>query len=263
MEKKFKFYCKELGMTEPFSMNDLKSSIIRNCDAYDKCLQYLGYSASERELYEGDVIELVITDKLMDIHKDGFAGSNMGKYVKESIAEGEPITSIICAIEPESNTLTTGYKIYCLRNGKIKRDLHGELEVDSSSYNDGYFPQYLAAKGAVCIGNIVESPDIVQKRGDMFNILMNEFYVTMESVEDMIAFAEVVGAENIQSKYEVEEAYYQGFLHCLVNKDTFEFKLIHWMKADGDYHRMKFEDFIYSDFWQKIKETRGISDGKE
>lgn len=69
----------------------------------------------------------------MDIHKCGFAGSNMGKYVMDSITLGNPITSIICAIRPQSNLLTTGYDIYCLRNGKILRNKKGELEADTTA----------------------------------------------------------------------------------------------------------------------------------
>lgn len=253
MEKKFKFFNKELGMTEAFTIGELKSSIMRDCYAYETCLQYLGYKADERELYEGDIIELIITEDLMDIHKNGFSNSNMGNYIKESIADGKPITSIVCAINTESNTLTTGYDIYCLRNGKIQRNKHGDLETDASSYNDSYFPSYLASKGAKYIGNILETPDILQEMGTLWEIPVNKFYVTMYSCEDMITFADSIGIENIITPCnDVEETYRNGYIHCLIDVENNVFQMINWQEFDSDLSIFKFTNFKYSNIWHNI-----------
>lgn len=252
MEKKFKFYSEELGMSEVYSMNDLKSSIIRNCYAYDKCFQYLGYKAGDRELFEGDIIELTITDEQMDVHGTGIAHSSIGKYVSESIEEGNPITSIICAIRPENSNLTTGYDIYCLRNGKIERNKRGELEPDTSSYNDGYFPQYLTNKGAKYIGNIVENPDILQNKGELWDIKADKFLISFGSINDIIIFSEAINPKNFESPYgDCIEAYPNGYIHCLVDMSQFKFQLVDWRHI-GDYPLFYFENFRYSSNWREV-----------
>lgn len=259
MDKKFKFYCKELGMTEAFSINELKTSVIRNAEAYDKTLQYLGYKdANARELYEGDVIELTITDELMDIHKNSFIGSNLGKYIQKSIEENNPITSVICAIEHENNCLTTGYKIYCLRKGKIQRyGNDGALDVDTSSYNDGYFPSYLAKKGAVWIGNILENPELPYERSELWYVPKKKFYVSVGSVDDMEQLVDAIGIDRIKMPYDSpEETYHKGYVQCLIDLDNNTFEMISWMNVDTNYPLYNFENFMYSNVYNHFLESK-------
>lgn len=245
MKKKFKFYCKELGMTEAFSIEELKSSIIKNCYAYSICLQYLGYCVQGRELYEGDIIELTITDELMNIHQNGFANSNIGKHIAESIKEGNPITSILCAINPENKGLSTGYSIYCLRNGKIQREEDGELEIEAISFNDAYFPQYLIEKGAVYIGNIVETPSLLQDRGEIWKIPVDKFYVSINSMDDIPS-----------SIPTLKDAYRKGYTKCFVDIEDYPFTkyvLTYESAINRDYPIFEFENFKYSDIWNRTK----------
>lgn len=60
------------------------SELIRSGKTYDEYLQYQGFEASDgRPVYQGDVLELKITDELMDVTKNHFSISNIGKYLKK------------------------------------------------------------------------------------------------------------------------------------------------------------------------------------
>lgn len=49
------------------------SELIRSGKTYDEYLQYQGFEATGgRPVYQGDVLELKITDELMDVTKDHF-----------------------------------------------------------------------------------------------------------------------------------------------------------------------------------------------
>ena len=139
-----------------FNINDLKANIIARFDYY---LQYLGFKdAWKRELYEGDVIELTITPDLMDVTKDGFACSNLGKYIKE---QGD-ITTVGMIFKYDNTFLGVHYDLYFYRNGKLIRDEDGNVEIETSGA-DYNFPIYLCQKGAVRIGNIVSEPKLLNK----------------------------------------------------------------------------------------------------
>ena len=156
LEKKFKAYSETLGMSEPMTLKELISEQT-DFDEYDRYLQFLGYQDhAKRELYEGDVIELTITEDLM---KSSFRNSNLGKYIEEHPG----VTSIVLEHEPDNNCLSMSYVVYAKVNGAFeyqpnkrpKTIAHGE---------DSNFPQYLSCKGAVYIGNTIESPYLIKQR---------------------------------------------------------------------------------------------------
>ena len=68
LERKFKAYSNELGMSEPRSLEEL---VTQQTDfrKYKTFLQYLGFSdANKRDLYEGDVIELMLISYSWKMH---------------------------------------------------------------------------------------------------------------------------------------------------------------------------------------------------
>ena len=157
--KKFKAYSSILGMSEPMGLKELIQNST-DFDEFEIYLQYLGYNdANNRELYEGDVIELTITEDLMNPEKNMFFNSNLGKYIKEH----PNITHIVLEHDIEPGSLSMNYAVYAKVDGEfqyfdddtIKRLTYGE---------DSSFPKYLVHKGAVYIGNIIENPKLIIKK---------------------------------------------------------------------------------------------------
>lgn len=123
---------------------------------YEWC-QYLGlHDADDKELYQGDIIELEITEKLM---KTSFRSSNLGKYCKK-----HPEITDILLIFDNSNILTMQYKVAQKINGNLDYDEEGDGDLNIITYGeDSNFPQYLISKGAIYIGNILEKESILTK----------------------------------------------------------------------------------------------------
>lgn len=154
--KKFKAYSKRLGMSESIILEDLINNKT-DFDEYDIYLQYLGYNdASERELYEGDVIELKITDELM---KTSFSNSNLGKYIKEN----PNITSIVLEHKTDSSCVSMDYDVYAKVDGEFVYRSDKKVKTIASG-EDTMFPKYLVSKGAVYIGNVMENPYLIQQK---------------------------------------------------------------------------------------------------
>ena len=156
LEKKFKAYSKILGISEPMTLKELTRGLT-DFDEYDYYLQYLGYhDKSDRELYEGDVVELTITDDLM---KSSFSNSNMGKYIEEH----PNVTSVVIEHKPNTDCLSMSYVVYAKVNGEFEY-LPNKMPKTLAYGEDSMFPKYLAQKGAVYIGNTIETPYLIKQR---------------------------------------------------------------------------------------------------
>ena len=148
-----------LGMSEPMGLKELIQNST-DFDEFEIYLQYLGYNdANNRELYEGDVIELTITEDLMNPEKNMFFNSNLGKYIKEH----PNITHIVLEHEIELNALSMPYSIYAKYNGKFQYLENGIVKCLSRG-EESNFPKYLVEKGAVYIGNVVENPYLIKPK---------------------------------------------------------------------------------------------------
>lgn len=271
--KKFKAYSKQLGMSEALTLRQLA---IQQTDfgEFDEYFQYLGFTdANGRELYEGDVIELVITPDMLDIHKNPFAASNIGKY----IIEQKNITSLICEFVADSTTLSTKYNLYCLRNGKILRHKDGALKEMYFHTEDSLFPQYLINKGAVYIGNIIENPELIQLRGSVWHLSgltgMNRVYIETNSADEAIELANMFGEKNVSFKYPnwpayssaglnnyldiIKQAYQEGFVYYLFEKSNPESLWpVNFKHTDNKIPIVCFHDFKYSCYWKKLQQCK-------
>lgn len=158
IEQKFKGYSNVHGLSDPCTLKHLmyygKDLLLRS----DTFIQYLGYhDFNSVEVYEGDVLELKITDELMNHKENMFFNSNIGKYIEK---EGN-ITSVILVNKYDKDCMSMDYEIYFCRDCKIERDNDGIPDIGSMG-DDKMFPQYLCCKGAVIIGNIVVDKDILE-----------------------------------------------------------------------------------------------------
>lgn len=154
--QKFKGYSEESGLTDAYTLQDLMTGTLKD---YSTFLQFLGYvDANKTEVYEGDVLELKITDDLMNHEKNAFYNSNLGQHIEK---EGN-ITSVILLNSADKTCMSMDYKGYFCVNGKIERYEDGELEIAFRG-DDKSFPQYLCCKGATIVGNIVADKDIIER----------------------------------------------------------------------------------------------------
>lgn len=157
-EQKFKCYSKIYGLSSQGST--LKHLMCCGEDLllrYDTFIQFLGYCDSTGvEVYEGDVLELKITDDLMDKDKNMFYNSNLGKR----IAELGDVTSVLLVHSIDKKFMTMDYKVYFCRDGKIDRDDFGDIVWEGLGY-DHLFPLYFAEKGGKVIGNLLLDSEIL------------------------------------------------------------------------------------------------------
>lgn len=132
------------------------SELIRSGKTYDEYLQYQGFEASDgRPVYQGDVLELKITNELMDVTKDHFSISNMGKDLKER----PKIISVLCHIRYDDVTrIGCYYDIYYMDRDRNIVDMDDEPTTEPITMGcDTNFPMYLCQKGAKVIDNTVTS----------------------------------------------------------------------------------------------------------
>lgn len=267
MDIKIKGYSSINGMSKAMSLKELISSQI-DLDQYDTLIQYLGFcDANKRELYKGDIIELTITEDLMDPHKESFYNSNLGKYITK---EGN-ITSVVCAIRENDTSLCTYYDLYCLQNDKIIRRKKGNLSIAACD-EDSRFPQYLIKKGATYIGNIIETPELLQKRGETWK-LPDLCYVECSTNQELMELITRFGYDNICSPYfehqlslqeEINKIISYGYCKFLFEKERLD--CIQMLRYDYNfntsYPTIEFADFKQSDIW-KQKEQNKITDLSE
>lgn len=159
---KYKAYSKEFGMSKALDFKTLISGTT-DFSEYTTYLQYLGFNDSKhKEVYEGDVLRLDITDELMDHSKNLFFNSNFGKYI-EKLRETENVTGFILHLDcANSSSRSIYYKGFVEIDGFIERyhDDSKDLKYDCYS-QDCDFPMYVCEKGAYIIGNTVENEDIL------------------------------------------------------------------------------------------------------
>lgn len=132
---------------------DYKLSDIDGYSIYDY-LQYLGLEdANDKDLYQGDIIELHITKELMKL---SFCSSNLGKYCCK-----HPEVTDILLIFDNPTALTMKYKVAQKINGNLDYDKDGNLNIITYG-EDSIFPQYLIYMGATYVGNILEMEYIMK-----------------------------------------------------------------------------------------------------
>lgn len=131
------------------------SELIKAGRTYDKYLQYQGFDdADGKSVYQGDVLELMVTDEIMDITKDGFSNSNLGKDLKRH----PKVISVLCHIHyNEEARIGCSYEIYYMDRDRRIVNMDDEYEIDSIAIgtSDNKFPTYLCEKGAKVIANTV------------------------------------------------------------------------------------------------------------
>lgn len=156
--QKFKLFNRTTGFADKaLSLKELLTRGHELLYEYDEFLQFLGYHDSDgKEVYEGDVLILNITEDLMNHEISSFYNSNLGRIIER---EGD-ITNVILVNNPNKQFMSMDYTIYFCRNGRIARDEDGDFQVVCLG-DDKAFPQYLCNKGAIVLGNIIEDKNFL------------------------------------------------------------------------------------------------------
>ena len=155
---KFKAYSEALGISNPMTLQELVATQ-SDFNEFEEYIQYLGFQdRTDTEVYEGDVLELPITEELMSPNTGGFFNSNLGK----TITQEQNITSVILEMRHNHPQLGTHYKVYFMRDGAIERDEDGLPECVAMS-SDSNFPMYLCQYGATIIGNTISNKNILNE----------------------------------------------------------------------------------------------------
>lgn len=165
-----KFKCfvegESLKTAKTFDMNNVNLDPM-SIPHFDLALPFLYMQdCNKTDIYAGDVLCLNITPELMNIRKNGFANSNLGKYIKEH----PDITEVYLAICPpngDTHLVPFRYKLYFAHNHKIERWNDNDPESDDNSIQchcvgeDTSFPKYVICKHAAVIANLYETPDFL------------------------------------------------------------------------------------------------------
>lgn len=148
------------GLSDAFTLQEAIQNKTHLPHIVHEYIQYMGIAdANHTDVYEGDILELKITEELMNHETDSFFNSNLGKTVEK---EGD-ISSILLVFNKEHTRMSTPYELYFVRtNGKINRDDNNTIESEAIG-EDSLFPCYLCNKGAIVIGNQIAEPNFLQK----------------------------------------------------------------------------------------------------
>lgn len=153
---KYKAFSKKLGMSEALDFKTLISQLT-DFSEYDTYLQYLGFEDSKhKEVYEGDVLRLDITDELMNPSNNMFFNSNLGIYIAK-LRESQNVTGFILHLDcADSKCRSMYYKGFIEIDGFIERSENTQTLNWTCYSQDCDFPRYLCEKGAYLMGNTVE-----------------------------------------------------------------------------------------------------------
>lgn len=142
------------AMSGPYTLEQL-AELKPVMDGSTRAVQCLGFcDANKQDLYEGDVLELKITEELMDHGKNTFYNSNLGKAIERD----RSILSVICVFKLEKEYMGCSYQIHFLKEDGIQNTDGAECEAFG---DDFMFPIYLCKKGAECIGNLAVEPGLL------------------------------------------------------------------------------------------------------
>lgn len=129
---------------------------------YDEYLQYTGVDDKDKHpVYQGDLLELQITDELMDRNKNMFFNSNLGIDLKDR----PEVISVLLHVEYNSETKFIGcyYTVYYMDKEFKIVDAHNETCIKPIVSADGtLFPCYLCEKGARIITSTLNITDTLQ-----------------------------------------------------------------------------------------------------
>lgn len=156
--------------------------LIKNGMTFKEYLRFTGFEdANKQKVYEGSVIELMITDELMDTEKNTFYNSNLGK----AMSKNRSIKSVLCEIANDQDQLQCRYTVYFVTEDGVILDDDGKADEQALGY-DTLFPKYICAKGGRVIGNTVINHDIVTNIKNYSNWAneKTEIYVKVTNCDD-------------------------------------------------------------------------------
>lgn len=211
----------------------LEQLIARGCNNIMEYLRFTGFKdADKQKVYEGSVIELMITDELLDHSKNTFYNSNLGK----AMSKDRSIKSVLCEIASDQEQLHCKYTVYFVTDDGVMMDDNGAIEEQALGY-DTMFPAYLCAKGGRVIGNTVIDNDIYKKIDNYTNWASKEteIHVIVENCDDNEVEYTWVNLAELRRAWFSEECNVPMLDDVLVEANVFG------KKVEGD----TFKDFIY------------------
>ena len=128
--------------------------------------QYLRLEDSERNhVFNGDILELMITEDLMDKNKELFYNSSIGKAVAEF-----DLSSVLLVFDKNNESLI-GYSLYFKKDGKFLANKNEDSNRfgKPTTYgigDDVSFPKYLIEKGAKIVGNAYHNHELLEISSD-------------------------------------------------------------------------------------------------